>query len=210
MLERSSLAAPVLRRAAPGRRGLVSRDNGCPGRSGLGRSLRREQSRRECRASVCPAPDPEGLRRLLRTEGDFRSSPGSRPGRGFRGTGCSGGPQSCSWGHPPAEVVGARAASIRPAKSGARRGLAGHFDTGEDARQLRRPASWQQRAVTGSRESARDRPRTMEGASISERPPGVDAPAADRDQAAGKGTARGTDYQPPAKGARGDGRQGIR
>jgi hypothetical protein len=39
----------------------------------------------------------------------------------------------------------------------------------------------------------------MEGASISEQPPGVDAPAVNRDQVAGNGTVRGTGYRRPAK-----------
>jgi hypothetical protein len=64
LLGRSPPAAPPPRRVAPDRRGAVSRDRRCPGRSGLGQSLRREQSRRGTSGIGCPTPDLEGLRRL--------------------------------------------------------------------------------------------------------------------------------------------------
>jgi hypothetical protein len=77
----------------------------------------------------------------LETEGDFRSSHGSRPDRGFRGSRCSSGPWSCSWRHPPAEVVRGARGLDSSCESSARRGLAGVSHTGENARQLCRPAS---------------------------------------------------------------------
>lgn len=104
-------------RVSPDRRGMASRDERCPERSGLGRSHGREQSRPRMSSIGFSTPDLEHLRRLPRSEGNFRPEHGSRPARGFRGPGCSSGPQSCSWRHPPAEIVRARAASPSTAKA---------------------------------------------------------------------------------------------
>jgi hypothetical protein len=106
----------------------------------------------------CPAPDLEQPRRLPRTEGNFRSSPGSRPDRGFRGSRCSGGPWSCSWRNSTCRNRRGARGLDSSRESGARRGLAGVSYTGEDARQLRRPASRQQRTATGSRKGVRPVP----------------------------------------------------
>jgi hypothetical protein len=104
----------------------------------------------------------------FRSEGDFRSCPWqpSRPRI----------PRIEMFGWSVVVLVGTSTCRSRRGargldssrESGARRGLAGVSHTGENARQLRRPASRQQRAVTGSRKSGPGRTRAMEGASISE------------------------------------------
>jgi hypothetical protein len=119
---------------------MASRDTRCPERSGLGPSLGRGQSRPGMSSIGCSTPDLEELRRLPRSEGNFRPVHGSRPARGFRGSGCSSGPQSCSWRHPPAEIVRARVASSLPRKRPGR-GLVGVLHIDESTRQVRRPAS---------------------------------------------------------------------
>jgi hypothetical protein len=96
--------------------GGVSRHE-VPGAIGVGAKSRTRAIATGMSGIGCPTPDLEKLRRLLRSEGDFRASPGSRLDRAPRGSGCSSGPWSCSWRHPPAEVARARAASIRSAKA---------------------------------------------------------------------------------------------
>jgi hypothetical protein len=119
-----------------------------------------------------------------------------------RGSRCSGGPWSCSWRCPPAEVVRAYAASNRPAKADRARGLAGVSYSGENVRHLRRPASRPRaprqalaRAPTAGSYDGRDF--DLEDTA------GIDVPAASRDQAAGSGTARGTMTSRPKRGLRG-------
>lgn len=143
---------------------------------------------RECREFGYSTPDLEHLRRLPRSEGNFRPEHGSRPARGFRGTGCSSGPQSCSWRHPPAEIVRARAASPSPRKRSRKR-------SSRCLAQRRRSAAVApagqpgQGKARGARKGARSSlsrgkaPRSGEAAVI-------DVPAANRDQAAGRNTAR--------------------
>jgi hypothetical protein len=160
---------------------MASRDTRCPERSGLGPSLGRGQSRPGMSSIGCSTPDLEELRRLPRSEGNFRPVHGSRPARGFRGSGCSSGPQSCSWRHPPAEIVRARVASSLPRKRPGR-GLVGVLYIDESTRQVRRPASRgnaRRRALERAPRAVSHDRRHLDTRNAAV----IDVPAADRDQA---------------------------
>jgi len=117
-----------------------------------------------------------------------------------RGSRCSGGPWSCSWRYPPAEVVRACAASCRTAKAERGRGLAGVF-----AHPVKTPGICAGRPAGSARRGglSQERPqrsRTMEGTFDLGDAAGIDVPAASHDQAIGSGTARRDHDQPPARG----------
>jgi hypothetical protein len=90
-------------------RKTVLRDTRCSKRSGLGRSPRREQSRRRVSRLGFSTPDPAYLRRLSSMKGHFQS--GRQPSQPLTGgLGCSSGPWSCSLNHLSAETGKAHAA----------------------------------------------------------------------------------------------------
>lgn len=104
-------AAVFSSHVAPDRKEKVVCDRRCPKRSGSGRSLCREQSRRGASRIGSSTPGPAHLRRLppiwRETSGtDQAAVPTTDSG----GSGCSSGPRSCSWERSSAEVVRAHAA----------------------------------------------------------------------------------------------------
>jgi len=184
LLERPASAAPPSHRVAPDRREEASCDTRCPERSGLGRSLRREQSLPGMPGIGWPGPWPWAPPAAApKKEGDFRNRAwqSSRPRI----------PRIRMFGWSVVVLVGTSTCRIRRGargldshrESGARGGLAGVF-AHRWTRAATVPAGQPgQRAETALARAPDRSPCDGRRLDLGELLPGIDVPAASRDQA---------------------------
>jgi hypothetical protein len=202
-------AAVFSSHVAPDRKEKVVCDRRCPKRSGSGRSLCREQSRRGASRIGSSTPGPAHLRRLppiwRETSGtDQAAVPTTDSG----GSGCSSGPRSCSWERSSAEVVRAHAAWKRKRRAS----VEGSSRCSRTSMNTCGGCLAGQRAQRSTRASRKRGPcwsRAMEGTSIPERSARIDVRRLERGHSTGNWALR-VPFQTRVRGVRGSARRSDR